>query len=144
MRTSEAHGHKVVSTASAETVGRIERFVIDAPAQHVAGLSLRKTSGDGDILPWSGIASFGADAVTVAADDAVVVAEGRLKELTDKRFAVQGKRVLSQAGVELGVVKDVDFDPADGTVRALLTDREEVPGSRLVDVGSYAVIVTVD
>jgi sporulation protein YlmC with PRC-barrel domain len=143
MRTSEAHGHKVVSSASAVTVGRIDRFVIDVPARHIVGFFLKKTIGAGDTLSWSNVAAFGTDAVTVASDSAVVVADGRLKELGDKRFVVQGKRVLSQAGVELGIVKDVDFDPADGTVRALLTDREEIPGSRLIDVGSYAVIVAV-
>jgi sporulation protein YlmC with PRC-barrel domain len=141
MRTSEAGGHKVVSSASAVTVGRIDRFVIDVPAQHVLGFVLKKTRGPEDALPWSSVSAFGTDAVTVASDDAVVVADGRLKELDDKRFAVQGKRVLSQAGVELGTVKDIDFDPADGAVRALLTDREEISGTRLIDVGSYAVIV---
>lgn len=141
MRFSEAHGHKVVSTASAETVGRIDSFVVDAPARQVLGLALKKAKGAGDTLPWASIAAFGTDAVTVADDAAVVSPEGRLKDLQDKRFSVEGKRVLTQAGVELGVVKDVDFDPTDGTVRALLTDREEVAGSRLVDVGSYAVIV---
>jgi uncharacterized protein YrrD len=143
MRTSEAHGRKVVSTESAATVGKVDRFLIDASSQHVVGLLLKKTSGDGSTLPWPNIASFGPDAVTVASDDAVVIAEVRLKELSDKRHAVQGKRLLSRDGVELGLVKDIDFDPADGTVVALLTDREEVSGSRLAAVGSYAVVVTV-
>ena len=142
MRFSEAQGRKVVSTSSAETVGKVEQFVVDAPAAHVVGLTLKKTTSSGDLLPWSNIAAFGVDAVTVAGEAAIVVGDGRLKELQDKRFQVLGKRVLSQAGVELGVVKDVDFDPDDGTVRALLTDREELKGNRLVDVGSYAVVVT--
>lgn len=142
MRFSEAHGRKVVSTSTADTVGKVEQFVVDAPAGKVAGVTLKKTRAGGDLLPWGNIAAFGVDAVTVKDEAAVVIAEGRAKDLQDKRFAVLGKRVLTQAGVEVGVVKDVDFDPADGTVRALLTDREELGGDRLVDVGSYAVIVT--
>ncbi len=142
MRFSEAQGHKVVSTATADTVGKVEQLIVDPSTQHVVGLLLKKTSGDGDALPWSGISAFGTDAVTVTDESAVVIADGRLKELSDKRSALGGKRVLSREGVELGTVKDVDFDPADGTVRALLTDREEIPGARLVGVGSYAVVVS--
>lgn len=141
MRFTEADGHKVVSTSTAATIGRVDQFVVDAPGHHVVGLVLKKTTGSGDTLPWSGIAAFGTDAVTVADESAVVAPDAQLKDLADKRHTIMGKRVLSQAGVDLGKVKDVDFDPADGTVRALLTDREEVSGDRLVDVGSYAVVV---
>ena len=142
MRFSEAEGHKVVSTSTAETVGRIDRFVVDAPGRRVAALLLKKTSAGGDMLPWAAIAAFGVDAVTVGDASAVVTADEHLAELADKRHTLQGKRVLSQLGVDLGVVKDVDFDPADGTVRAILTDREELTGERLVAAGSYAVVVS--
>ncbi len=142
MRFSEASGHKVVSTATATTVGRLEAFIVDPPAHQVVGLSLKKTLGAGDTLPWPDIASFGTDAVTVVDDAVVVVPDAALKELGDRRHTITGKRMLDQSGVDLGKVIDVDFDPADGIVRALLTDREEVPGDRLVAVGSYAVVVT--
>lgn len=142
MRFSEAHGRKVVSTSSAETVGKVEHFIIDAHTTQVVGVTLKKSVATGDLLPWANITAFGVDAVTVGSEASIVTGEGRLKELEDKRYTVVGKRVLTQAGVEVGVVKDVDFDPADGTVRALLTDREELNGDRLMDVGSYAVIVT--
>jgi uncharacterized protein YrrD len=143
MRFTESQGHKVVSTSTAETVGRIDSFLVDAPAGRVVGLLLKKTSGNQDTLPWESIAAFGTDAVTVTDDGAITTATGRLKELQAKKYSIQGKRVLTQAGVEVGAVKDVEFDPQEGTVRALLTDREEVPGDRLVDIGSYAVIVAV-
>ena len=141
MRISEANGRKVVSTSTAATVGKVQDFVIDAPAGKVVALLLKKTEGDADTLLWPAIASFGADAVTVPDASAVTTADGRVKALQDKRYGLHGKRVLSKTGEDLGVVKDIDFDPADGTVRALLTSQQELPGSRLVDVGSYAVIV---
>jgi sporulation protein YlmC with PRC-barrel domain len=141
MLLSEAVGRRVVSTSSAETVGRITDYVLDIGAAQVAALLLKKTSGGGDTLPWTEIVAFGNDAVTVGNDAAIVPASGHIAELREKRFAAHGKRVLTTAGVELGVVDEVDFDPSTGAIRALLLKDGEVGGERLLAAGSYAVIV---
>lgn len=141
MRFTEARKQKVVSTSSATTVGRVDGFVVDAPAAKVLALKLKKTSGDGDLLRWSDLTAFGRDAVTVPDDGVFTTAEGELATLADKHHDVLGKLVLTDSGLELGEVEDVDFDLSDGTVLTVLTDRQEIPGSRLLAVGSYAVMV---
>lgn len=140
MRFSEASGHKVVSTATAEDVGRIDTFVVDPATRSVVALTLKKTDG-GDTLPWADIVGFGADAVTIADAAKITEAPAELAELTGKDHHLLGKRLLSSGGDELGKVKDVEFDPDSGTVTSIITKENEVPGSALLGVGSYAVVV---
>jgi sporulation protein YlmC with PRC-barrel domain len=141
MRFSEARKRKVISTTGAETVGRVRDLIVDARSRTVVALALRKTEGDGDILPWAEMKSFGQDAITVQGPERIVKAEGELAVLADKDHRVLGKRVLTDRGDEMGSVSDIEFDPETGAVRALLLGKEEISGERLHAIGSYAVIV---
>lgn len=140
MRFSEAKGRKVVSTSTAETVAVVDGFVVDPGRRSVLALHLRK-SQSGDTLRWSDLNAFGADAVTVAGTDALSEAGEDVEALRGKAHDVLGKRVLSASGDELGSVVDVEFDPASGSLVALVLGETEVDASRLVGVGSYAVVV---
>lgn len=142
MLFSDASGRKVVSTATAETVGKIDDYVIDPTGPTVAALLLKKS--DGDTLRWADIVAFGADAVTVEAAEKITKGGDDLAELLDKRNHLHKKRVLTTSGDELGVVKDIDFDPSTGTVNTLVLDSDQVAGSRVIGVGSYAVVVEAD
>ena len=137
---SDADGIKVVSTSTAETVGRVHGLVVDVRGPSVVALQLKKTDS-GDILRWSDIAAFGADAVTVA--DAGRIGQGGddLAPLLDKRNHVLKKRVLTTGGDELGEVKDVEFNPATGSITTLHVGDRSVPGSALIGIGHYAVVV---
>ncbi|MBM9467908.1 PRC-barrel domain-containing protein [Nakamurella leprariae] len=141
MLFSEAKGHKVVATDAAATVGRVDGFIVDPAAQQIIGLELGRTPGAGDTLPWANIQGFGRDAVTVGAGAMIVTAEGPLAEQAGKDHALLRKRVLSTAGVELGILRDVEFDPATGQVQQLLLDQGTVDAARLIGAGSYAVVV---
>ncbi|SHH63417.1 Uncharacterized protein YrrD, contains PRC-barrel domain [Jatrophihabitans endophyticus] len=143
MLFSDVHGRKVVSTATAETVGKVDEFVVDPRARAVVAFRLKKTD-DGDTLAWPALTAVGADAVTVADAGAVTEAQGRVAELVGKDHRAVGKRVLTAQGDELGKVADVDFDPADGTLLTLRVGEREIPGADLVGIGSYAVVVRVD
>lgn len=145
MRFSEAQGHKVVSTTTAETLGQIDGFVVDPADRSVVALELRSRQ-DGDIVRWTAIRSFGADAVTVDSPDALTTADEPVAALRGKAHELLGKRVLTTEGDERGAVVDVDFDTDTGAVvRLLLGDQgAHVPGSRLIGVGSYAVVVRVE
>lgn len=138
MRFSDAKGHKVVSTADAETVGRVDGFVVDPAGARVSALRLKKTEGDGDVLPWDAVIGFGPDAVTTGSADVIVAGTAQDH---DKHRDVLGKRVLTESGDELGEVKDVEFDPETGTVLMLLTKDGEVAGERMIGLGSYALMV---
>lgn len=141
MRFSEARKQKVVSTSSATTVGRVDGFVVDATAGRVVALLLKKTPGDGDLLRWADLTAFGRDAVTVPGAESLTSATGDLAVLADSHHDVVGKLVLTDAGVAVGKVVDVDFDLTDGTVLTLITDRDEIPGTSMLAIGSYALMV---
>lgn len=141
MRFSEAKGQKVISTTGATTVGKVHDLVVDPRTAQVVALTLKKTEGDGDTLTWANMKSFGRDAVTVDSADLITDAEGDIAVLSDKHHRVMGKRVLSENGDELGSVKDIEFDPDTGAVRALVTDHDEVAGERMLGLGSYALVV---
>ncbi len=144
MLFSQAKGHKVVSSATAATVGKVSQFVVDPVARSVVALRLKKTQ-DGDWLHWSDLTAFGTDAVTVADDSVIGGADAEVQRLSHKDFGLLGKRVLTSAGDELGHVDDVEFDPQTGSLTTLHLShgsREATAaGARLLGVGSYAVVV---
>lgn len=142
MLFSEARGRKVVSSSTASTVGKVSRLVIDPTTRAVAGVQLKKKTERGDMLRWSDITAFGADAVTVTDADRVGDGGDTVQALSGKAHRVLGKRVLTSTGDELGTVADVHFDATSGALIALLVDGgTEVEAARLVGVGSYAVVV---
>ena len=143
MLLTQSVGQKVVSTGDASTVGHIGSLVIDPSVRKVVGLSLKKTPGNGTMLPWTNITAFGVDAVTVSGEDQIVVEEGQLAELNNKAHHIIKKRILTTEGQQIGTVKDVDFDPADGTILGILTDAAPIDGKALLGVGSYTVVVRV-
>lgn len=140
MRFSAAVGRKVVGADAADTVGQVAGFVVDPVGRRVLSVHV-KSSESGTTLPWSSISTFGDDAVIVRGADAIGDPDEASEALTGKDHDVIGKRVLTSAGNELGTVGDVDFDPASGAITSLLLDSGDVPGTRLVGVGSYAVVV---
>ncbi len=141
MLFSEAHGQRVISTTTAETVGHVGALVIDPAAQRVVALSLKRTPVSGTLLPWADVMAFGVDAVTVSSQAQIVEEQGRFAELNSKAHVILKKRVLNTAGLQVGTVRDVDFDPADGRILSILTDDEPIDGRALLGVGSYAVVV---
>ena len=141
IRFGEARKRDVVSTADAETVGRVKYFVIDPEQQRISSLRLDGVKGDDRYVSWDALGSFGQDVVTIPDAGALRPADGPREEGVRKEFGVLGKRVLSDAGRELGEVQDVEFDPETGRVTTLLTEREQVSGERLRGIGSYAVVV---
>lgn len=141
MKFSQARGHKVVDTSSAETVGAVSGFLVEPSSHSIAALRVKKADA-GDVIRWRDITAFGSEAVTVPRASVVTDTDAELEALGDKARELVKKRVLTSAGDELGSVEDVDFDPDSGTLTALLLDgAEDVAADRLIGVGSYAVVV---
>jgi len=145
MRFSEAHHKQVVATSTATKAGRVEGFVVSTKPGWVSALRLGKVEGDGSLLGWSDLKAFGHDAVTVDSPDVIRrpidVAEERA---ASKDLDLLGKPALTEYGDGLGVIRDVDFDPATGEITAVHTDREEIRGAALVGLGGYAAIFAGD
>jgi sporulation protein YlmC with PRC-barrel domain len=140
MLISHATGRKVVSLATAETVGKVHEFLVDPAERKVVGLELKKTD-NGDTLRWSDLAAFGTDAVTVADAERIGEPDEHLTVLADKHHRPIGKRVLSSTGDELGELADLDFDENTGAVLALIVGDQHIEGSRLLGIGTYAVVI---
>lgn len=140
MLFTEVTGRKVVSTASAETVGQVAALVVDPRSRSVVAVSVKKAA-HGDTLLWNDITAFGTDAVTVAGAEVISGANDAVKELSLKAHDLFGKRVLNTLGEDLGTLSDVRFDPATGALETLLLPDRDVEGSLLIGIGSYAVIV---
>ena len=144
MLFSKAKRHKVVSSSTAATVGRVSGFVVDPTTRAVVAVSLKKTEA-GDHLRWGDITAFGEDAVTVTDEARIGDGGPEVQALAGKDHKVLGKRVLTSGGDELGKVDDVDFDPVTGTITSIVLGKGakggDVAGTRLLGVGSYAVVV---
>jgi sporulation protein YlmC with PRC-barrel domain len=144
MLFSQARKRKVVSSSTAETIGKVSDFVVDPATRSVVAVTLKK-SEDGDVLRWADLTAFGTDAVTVTGADKVRTGDERVQELSGKDHRLLGKRVLTSGGDELGKLDDVGFDAETGGLTTLLVeDGPEVPAERLLGVGSFAVVVAED
>lgn len=144
MRFTEIHGRKVVSLADAETLGRVDRYVIDPGRQAVVALRLSRVRGDACFLSWADLHAFGADAVTV--DDASRLrpaADEAEERAASKDLQIIGKLVLGTSGTVLGKGEDVEVDGESGAIVAVdLGEAGTVAGDRIVGLGSYALVVT--
>ncbi|MBA3744211.1 PRC-barrel domain-containing protein [Sporichthya sp.] len=140
MRITDARHRPVVATGSAETVGRVDGFLIEAEAARITGLRI-EVDGSSTVLPWDKVGAFGPDAITVT-DASVLREPADLAEQRriDPELDPIGKPAIEETGNNLGTVSDVDFDPATGALRAVITDVYELPADRLLGLGTYAMV----
>ncbi|HZA18781.1 MAG TPA: PRC-barrel domain-containing protein [Pseudonocardiaceae bacterium] len=143
MLFSQARKRDVVDTATATRIARVDGFVVLPGPARVALLRLGKVSGAGTLLAWGDVQGFGPDAVTVATDAVIRPARDALEQRAeDNDLEILGKRVLTERGMELGTVTDVDFDPDTGSITTLITKTETIAGERLIGLGGYAAVVS--
>ncbi|MGH3770479.1 MAG: PRC-barrel domain-containing protein [Pseudonocardiaceae bacterium] len=148
MLFSQARKRDVVNTTTATRVARVDGVVVLPRPARVALLRLGKVRwgearGAGTLLAWDDLQGFGPDAVTVATDAVIRPARDAVEQRAeDNDLEIMGKRVLTERGMELGRVTDVDFDPDTGAVISLITTTETIAGRRLVGLGKYAVVVS--
>ncbi len=126
MLYSDLKGRKLVDTSAADTVGKVDGFLLDPSSRSVAALEFKKTD-HGSTVAWSDLTAVGADAVTVAGTSVITDPEGRLADLATKDGQVLKKRVLSDAGEDLGKVHDIDLDPRERCAARAHRGREEAP-----------------
>lgn len=132
MHLSELRGRRVVSRATAETLGEVSDLRLSTNPSAVASLQVGKGRKAGSIA-WPQIVGIGPDAVVVTDDDAA-------SEQPDTLSPV-GRLVLSELGNAAGVVTDVEFDETNGTLISLATDSVLIEGDRILADGPYAIIV---
>jgi sporulation protein YlmC with PRC-barrel domain len=142
VRVTDLNKRKVLDVSSATTIGRIEDVVVDPTDRRVLGFRLRKTPGKMSWLAWEQLKALGPDALTV--DSVEALTSGPDDESTPPLHhgKVIGGLVLTDEGLSLGALADVDFDADSGVVTALLLeDGRSMPGESLRGIGSYATMV---
>jgi sporulation protein YlmC with PRC-barrel domain len=141
IRFSDIRGNPVMDRTTATSVGKVAAPVVDPVVQRVVGFRIKRSKGPGDVLLWEGIGGLGPDAITVDSPDRIADAPVELEDRASKSLDLIGRRVLTENGHELGTVKDLEFNPADGAVTSLMLTSQYVDGDRLVGIGSWAVVV---
>lgn len=142
MKVTDLNKHPVLDVSSATTVGQIDDVVIDPSSRRLVGFVLRKTPNKASWLPWDSLKALGVDAATVDNADALADAPGDEVPPALKQQKVISGLVLSDQGLALGTLADVEFEPESGSVTGLvLSDGRTLPGDSLVGIGSYAMVV---
>jgi sporulation protein YlmC with PRC-barrel domain len=142
IRFSDISGNPVMDTSTATAVGKVQAPIVDPVTQRVVGFRIKKSKGPGDVLLWGGLAGLGPDALTVDSAERVAEPPQELKERAGHKLDLLGRVVLSEHGHQLGKVRDVEFDPADGRITSLMLKDSFVDGERLLGIGSYAVVIS--
>jgi uncharacterized protein YrrD len=134
-------GRPVISQTSGHELGTVQDLTVDPQAKRIR--FVRVTGGSGDLIDWSDVAAFGADAVMVEDDDDVHPARDDEQErVLTGDTAVLDKLILSDRGNACGQVQDVLFDVETGEIQDLRTEEGALDAERLVGIGPYAVVVT--
>lgn len=141
IRFSDVSGNPVMDTSTATTVGKVQAPIVDPVTQRVIAFRVKKSKGPGDVVLWAGLSGLGPDALTVDSTERLVEPPAAWKYRAASKLNLIGRIVLTEHGHQLGKVRDVEFDPADGRVTSLMLKDAFVDGERLLGIGSYAVVV---
>jgi uncharacterized protein YrrD len=133
MHLSELRGRRVISRASAESLGEIGDALITTSPPAIAALQVGKGRKAGAV-PWAQIVGVGPDAVIVTDDEAA-------SQPTEGRSPM-GRLVLSELGNAVGPVTDVEFDESSGALISLATEAALIEGDRVLADGPYAIVVS--
>ncbi len=142
MRFRDALRRPVVGQDSAERLGELRRYHLDLATARLDRLEVAVEGGGAQILDWSAIVGFGADAVIIPSPAALRVPAGDEEgRLIAGDLDLEGKRVLTDDGDLLGHLRDLEFDEQTGQVLRLELERGSVPLTRCIANGPYALIV---
>jgi uncharacterized protein YrrD len=143
MRFREAAGRRVVARDSAEKIGTVQRYLVEPEAAEIVALEISGGRGGGSIVDWRELAGFGPDAVIVPGPESLREPNDDWERaFLEGRFDLDGKRILTAGGDELGSLRDVEFDEQSGRLTAFeTTEGRLLPVQRLIAIGPYAVIV---
>lgn len=137
MRWQRALRTAVVDTATAQPIGRVDNLVVDPDATQIVAIVV----GD-KVVGFSDAGGIGVDAVTVQNAELLREPASDLEQAAVKdTLSPISKSVITDDGVAMGTVSDIDFDRETGNIERILLSSDDLRGSRLLGVGSYAVVV---
>ncbi len=147
MSSTLAKGTPVISLDTGVTLGKIESVYLDCDTRRLVAFSF--SSGGGllsskraHIVEIDDIHAIGPDAVTL--DDAravhdLVLMDGKVHHLVDLDEVVK-RSVMTDAGVNLGRIVGLDFDPETFRLQRIRVEEKGRDGDRLIDGGDIVSI----
>ena len=142
MRLRATRKRAVVASDSGESVGRVDKVVVDPSAGRIGSIRLDKTVSDVRFLSWRDLTTFGTDGVEIPTAEVLRKQDGPREKGVRRDYQILGKTVITTTGEVLGEVEDVEFDAADGRITRLFLDEGELAGARLIGLGTHAAVVT--
>lgn len=142
LRFSNAEHTPVYARSSADEVGRVTRYVIDARTRRIVAVHVAGRRRKALLVDWANVVGFGPDAVVI--DDGEHLRRPTTpyeEQVATGRLDLRGRRVLTDAGFDIGPLTDVEFDETSGAIERLETVRARVRGGGLLSIGPYAVVV---
>jgi uncharacterized protein YrrD len=153
-RISHIVGKPIVSAEQGEQVGKVADVLLDPMTQEIVGLVVASgLLSSEQVLPFKDVQTFGTDTV-VARTAAGVLGpkDWRAERIETSRFStLKDRLVMTDAGRELGRVKDIHLDEQSGVVAGLevhgrnfsgLVERRSTVPGRAMTIGPDAVIVS--
>lgn len=142
LRFSKAEHTPVYTRSSADEVGRVTRYVIDAGAQRIVAVHVAGRRRKARLVDWANVVGFGPDAVVIDDDDHLRPAATPYEEqVATGNLDLRGRRVLTDAGFDIGPLTDIEFDESSGAIERLECVQARVRGGGLLAIGPYAVVV---
>lgn len=128
MKADALTGMAVLSIASGARLGRVEDIAFDTSTGRLAALRV-EADGQHALIPYTSIHAVGKDAITVPSDDVAqwTKPEGALASMPGLD-AFKKMKVVDEAGTYLGMVKQVEIDPASGQITHVSTHEGGVLG----------------
>ncbi|HEX8465769.1 MAG TPA: PRC-barrel domain-containing protein, partial [Abditibacterium sp.] len=129
-------GLNILSQHEGKNLGTVRDLVFDFEAHKLLALVLtdRDLFGlkDATVIAWNQVGEIGPNAVMVPSDDVVLNAhtDAIIAEAFDQKKTLDGKKVTTQSGEDLGRVSDLYLDEA-GYVTGF-----EVSGGLFADIGT--------
>jgi uncharacterized protein YrrD len=119
MELRALRGRPVISVDSGERLGEIADVSLDPQQRRIAALLVRRPSGDLNEVAFTDVHSIGSDAVMVPTREVLRVASEQGQSLLDIDAFLR-LRVVTEQGEARGTVDDAEFDPASGSLTAVI------------------------
>jgi uncharacterized protein YrrD len=110
----------VIGREDGTKIGQVEDLVIDRNGTRVLGVVVHEEGvlRPARVVAWQGVLAVGLDAVIIDSERSVVKAPElpEINEVLDRGFLLQGSRVQTTAGRDLGKIENFYFDGVTGAV----------------------------
>lgn len=148
-KTRELRGMPVLALQEGERLGQVRDLILDPAARQVVALILdRRVGGEDQVVATANIHNIGPAAITVEDRSSLIPLSRipRFQELARMGKPIQGKMVISEAGVRLGKVDDLEIDVQTFRLTSLVLQgflgRGQVVSADLIrTIGTDAIVV---